>query len=603
MTIAHMRSSLMAATPALVLVAATGLLAACGGEDAAPAASAAAAPQPAAVASHPPESANETGILAAVSGILTITAPPLEAGPFSVGVQTHLSQGWPASTLTQAQQMKVLTLRDSVPWTINEKSPGVYNFSNSQSGAIAKACSLGMKVIVTLPPQNPLYDGGKMVHSEAGKAAYANYLKAVLGQFGSCIEGIEVGNEINGAGAPAMLASGMDMTTTYMGVLRAIDAIVRPAYPNVKILGGSTNMIGTGFLNKLFAAGMLPLVDGVVVHPYRTQAVGVDMEIGNLIGVMRNYGTPKPVYATEWAHDTPDQALAAGELIKQVTLMSVAGVRHASWYALLDQTAFPNMGLFTGTALKQQGRAFELLQRTVLPKGRPQREKIGDALFFAYRFGADSWVVWGSPRTITTSGQAYSATGAALGTGSVAVGPSPIVITGGAIESAGTSNLVADTLLGWGSGQWSYIARTGTTKQYDIALGLVDDQYSSYFGSSNSKPLRINSGSANPGGNATSPIRTVLRYTSTAAQSLDLFACLLKKGDTGDGIDYRVTVNGAVQTQGVTTGPADVSARLTLKPGDKVDFVVGPNQTYGGDNYNFRIQLFRSGTGSAPICG
>lgn len=544
--------------------------------------------------------------LAATTGTTALSATSVpDVGSFSLGVQTHMSQGWTLSTITQAKQVRAGMLRDSVPWTINEAVKGRYDFGGSGAGAIARACAAGFPVMITLPPQHPFYDGGKMVYTSTGQTAYAKYIKAVLDKFGtSCITGIEVGNEINGANAPEMLASGKDMITVYMGILRRIDEIVRPAHPNVRILGGSTNMIGTGFLERLFAAGMLPLVEGVVVHPYRSQAQGVDLEIANLVATMKKYGAPKPIWATEWSHDLTDQKVAAGELIKQVAMLSASGVKQASWYALVDQIFYPHMGLIAGSSMKQQGNAYELVQRTLVPKGRAKRVDFGDPLFFAYRFGTNNWAVWGSPRTIKLSGgQAYSATGASLGSGSVQVGASPIVIVGGDIASASSSNLVADTLLGYGSKQWAYYARMGTKKQTDYPLSFVNDHYSSYFGGRGFMPLRLALTRAVPGGDADSAIRPVMRYTASSSQSLELWACMSKSAARGDGVDYLVSVNGTAVKKGITTTRTTLSAiPVSLSAGDNVDFVIGPNKTYGGDSVNYRVQLYKRGTGSAPTC-
>jgi hypothetical protein len=51
-----------------------------------------------------------------------------------------------------------------------------------------------------------------------------------------------------------------------------------------------------------------------------------------------------------------------------------------------------------------------------------------------------------------------------------------------------------------------------------------------------------------------------------------------------------------------TTRTALNGVQLNLIAGDKVDVIVGPNQTYGGDSYNYRVSLYRRGTGIAPVC-
>ena len=59
------------------------------------------------------------------------------------------------------------------------------------------------------------------------------------------------------------------------------------------------------------------------------------------------------------------------------------------------------MGLFAGSAPKAQASAFRIMQQ-LLALGRPQRLDLGDPLLFAYRFGANTTIVWGAPRALTT---------------------------------------------------------------------------------------------------------------------------------------------------------------------------------------------------------
>jgi hypothetical protein len=292
---------------------------------------------------------------------------------------------------------------------------------------------------------------------------------------------IELGNEINGARAMAFPA-GVDPTSAYVRIAATAHATLggTPA-----LLGGSTNMVGTGFLRPLFAAGLLDQVDGLAVHPYRNRGEALDLEMARLNAAMDEAGKRVPVWATEFGLATTDQTTAAGELIKQATLLSASGVAQASWYALIDQAGFPTMGLFTGTALKDQGRAFRFVQDSVLGKGRATRIDMGDPLLFAYRFGTDTTVIWGAPRGLMLGKgtRAYGPTGLALR--SPVIGDEPIVLVGKAF-TPGTSGVVADTLLGWGGTGWRYFVRDKAER--DTALDWIDDSWTGYFGNRYSRP-------------------------------------------------------------------------------------------------------------------
>lgn len=530
------------------------------------------------------------------AGALTAKASGSAPGtPLLLGAQTHFSQGWPAGVGDLAAQAQAPLLRDSLPWAAGETAKGRYALGSAAAQNLMAACQAGRRLILTEIPTNPLYDNGLWVSSEQGRAAFAAYLGALKDKFGSCLVAIELGNEINGSRA-MVFAGGIDSVAAYVRIAAAAHARLGG---NPALLGGSTNMIGTGFLRPLFAAGLLAQVDGIAVHPYRNRGEGLDVELAQLTAAMDGAGQRVPVWATEFGLATTDQATAAGELVKQATMLAAGGVGQASWYALIDQSGFPTMGLFAGTAIKDQGRAFRFLQASVLPKGRPVRLDLGDPLLFAYRLGSDTTVIWGAPRGLVLGSgtRAYGPTGQALA--APAIGDQPIVLVG-TDYTLGASAVVADTLLGWGTPAWRYFVRNRAGS--DTALDWLDDTWTGYFGNKFSKPLRINATSAAPAGDAAAPLRAVWRYTAPLPQAVDLRGCFAK-APGGDGVDLAVLRNGKALWQGVLTsslqpGPVPVD----LAKGDRFDIVAGPNQAFGSDAFFYRVVLFRRGQSTAVAC-
>ncbi len=527
---------------------------------------------------------------AAAPGAATIAAVP----PMVFGVQTHFGQGWPQSALALAQRVSAPMLRDSLPWAEGEKVRGNYALRTPATQILSAACKDGQRLLLTAVPVNPLYDGGQWVSSAAGNAAFASYLAALTDHFGPCLAGIEVGNEINGPGT-LLYPAGADRAAAYVATLKAVRARIGG---RTAILGGSTNMIGTGFLKTLFTAGMLAEVDGIAVHPYRSRAEGLDVELAALNAAMDAAGRRVPIWASEFSIDTPDQPRAAGELVKQVTMLAATGAAQASWYALVDQRWYPAMGLYAGTAPKAQAAAFRLMQR-VLANGRPRRLDLGDPLLFAYRFGADTTVVWGAPRTLAVEGGQVSDQFGRPAPGA-GVSESPLIITGTTAIRFGETTRIADTLMGWGTPQWRYAVRLkdGTTNR----LPLFDDQFTSYFGDRWYRPLRINTTSAAPGGTSAAPMRAVWRHVVPAAEAVDLGGCFAKRA-VGDGVDLTVAAGGKVLWRGVLTGTLQLPPlSADLAKGDALELVAGPNQTAGGDSFNLRLVLFRRGGGEPVTC-
>jgi hypothetical protein len=519
---------------------------------------------------------------------------PSQLPPMVLGVQTHFSQGWPASALSLTKAVGAPILRDSLPWAEGEKTRGNYTLNSPAAQALAAACAAGQRLLLTAAPVSPLYDGGQWVSSAAGNAAFAGYLAALADRFGTCLAGVEVGNELNGPGT-LVYPAGTDKAAAYVRTLKALRARIGG---RTAILGGSTNVIGTGFLKTLFAAGMLGQVDAVAVHPYRSRAEGLDIELAALNGAMGAAGRRVPIWASEFSLETKDQPLAAGELVKQAAMLAAAGAAQASWYALIDQRWYPNMGLYTGTAPKAQARAFQQMQR-LLALGRPQRLDLGDPLLFAYRFGADTTVVWGAPRTLTVEGGSVSdATGAP--SAALGVSETPLVIRGTTAIRWGPSTWIADTLMGWGTPQWRIYARPKGDTNY--RLPLFDDQFTSYFGDRWYRPLRINTMSAAPAGTGAAPVRAVWRHVATTPEAVDIGGCFAK-GQVGDGVDITVVAGSTVLWRGVLTSRTQLpTLSADLAPGEWIDLIAGPNQTSGGDSFNYRLVLFRRGTAERVDC-
>lgn len=519
-----------------------------------------------------------------------------------LGAQTHFSQGWPINALEKADRVHAVLLRDSLPWKMGEPSRGSYDFSGGGARALSAACDAGHRLILTQVPENPLYDDGLTAYSETGKLAFAAYVNALIDHWGACIAAIEIGNEINNSKG-LVFPEGVDPAEAYVALLKTLRTQVGAAHPDVALLGGSTNQIGTGFLEGLFAAGMLPLVDGVVVHPYTSHAGRLDFEIANLREVMARYGSEKPIWATEFSHDLADRSLSAGEHLKAITLMAAAGVDTAVWYALIDQKYFPRMGLFDGESINPAGKSFAYAQEHLVPLGRPRRIDLGDPLLFAYRYGADRWVVWGNGQTLTlpSGARALTPTGQPLAGGApLTVSEQAMLVEGAPALTAAKGPVLADSMLQYGADPWQYFVKSADGAYH--RLSLYDDRYTSQFASRWYKPLRIGMTSAAVAGDGSKPVRAVWRYVSPTAQRI-VFAACLSKNVKGDGVDFRLTRNDQVVASGILESRETISTPpFDLAADDRLEFDVGPNQTFGGDSFSYRLLLARQQSESAVKC-
>ncbi|WP_230281407.1 hypothetical protein [Croceicoccus sp. Ery15] len=522
-----------------------------------------------------------------------------------LGAATHFSQGWQLDTIDRADEISVTLLRDEMEWDQAEITKGKIDFTGATAQKLEAACARGKKLLLVQIPTNPNYDGGKFVYSPASRAAFAKFLRAVADHFGSCIAAFEIGNEINGGGGLGLsYPDGYDLEDTYIALLKDIEAAMGSSHDDIRILGGSTNLIGTGYLEKFFAAGILNHIDGVAVHPYSGYAYGLPMEIALLKKAMRDNGKEVEIWASEFAHDHTDQKLAASEGIKSITLMAAAGVDAAIWYALFEERWFPNLGLFDGSTIKQQGRAVRLATTKLLPHGNPVKLNTGDSGLFAYRYGKGATVVWGTPRTIQVEGatEAYDAYGNRLPSNSqMQVSDVPVIFIGGNISDPGTSNVLADTLLQFGTGDWTYFARSRDGGMNPLTY--TAQWYTSDMRSAWDAVLALGPDGAVPARDASDPLRALWQWQADKAMSVTVTACFHKRQEGGDGIDLSIDRNGnTLTTKILSNGRTQISADIDLAAGDKVMVSAGPNQTWGNDAFGMRAKVFKRGTASAVEC-
>lgn len=528
------------------------------------------------------------------------SAPALPQG-MTLGVATHFDQGWPLSALGSVDAVGIRAIRDDLPWGKGEPVPGHYAFDAGTSAYIRAACNRGIDVLLMVDPRNRSYDDNATAHTPGAQAAFARYLDALLDHFTpKCVVAIEVANEINGTGL--RVPKGIDPVQAYADLLATIHRIVKPSHPGVAILGGSTNTIGTGYLEALFAKGALANMDGVVVHPYRDHPEAVDIELARLDAAMRRHGGPKPVWATEFGDEVDDPALSPSLMIRMLCLLSAAGVQRAYWYALRDEPSFRNVGLYDGDRLKPAGAAATTVMRLLPGSIHAIRIDTGDSGTFLYRLAEDRHVLWGTPRPIRITGpaRAFDAQGRAIPL-PTAFSADPVIVTGAIRYQLGPDPVIADSLYGYGRPPWSYLARRRSGAMQPLAM--IDWDWTSYYGAPSLRPLEIGAHSAIAAGDGGNPLAAVIRYTAPAAQTVLISACLSKRR-AGDGMTIVVYRNDRPIYTGLLVDRLVIpTPRVTLARGDRLDFVYGPNGTAGNDALQSRIRLIAPGSQAIASCG
>jgi len=525
-----------------------------------------------------------------------------------LGVQTHFSQGWSLSLLDKAKSLGVDEIRDSQPWNIVETTPGVYNYTSQLTSYMGKTASLGMDAILVFGANNPLYDGGQTPYTAAGRAAYAKYVVATLNKYGDTVKAIEVGNEFNGANVVTGPAA-KNLAYYYTELLKTVYQAVKATHPEVQVLGGAAHSVATGYLTDIFKLGGLNYMDGVALHPYRGSPEHVDDELARLNQVMAQYGGAKPIYATEFGQEFTDPAQAPAYLIKMVTMMSAAHVAESSWYALQDQAWFKNMGLYDSTgAAKPAAAAFAFAEKTLMPLGDAVQVATDSPRTQIYKFGADTYVMWGDPRQVSFTGAPtfYNAKGEQI-TAPTQIGDSPIIVRGAFSYALGDAAMIADTLYDYNEGaftegSWALLAKTADGAFH--GLKMTDFQFTSGMSSDLYKPLLITHDTVLPAGSGANPVQADVRFTSTVNQAVEIKGVWSVTSTASDGVDLHVVLNGEEIFSKIVTGTFNLSGLyVDLRPGDTLDFLVGPNVTLTDDQTGYRVQLVKTTATGVAFAG
>lgn len=516
--------------------------------------------------------------------------------PFIIGVQTHFGQNWPNVAFRALRDAPIEHVRDGLQWASVEREQGKYDFGSSRLSMLRNICDLDRKLLLTIDARNPIYDAGKHVSSDEGRRAFVSYLDAVQAELGQCLDGFEIGNEINGEGK-LDTANGVDGREAYIALLKEVSSTLKQKRPDLLIVGGSSNSIATGFLARLIELGMLDHVDAIAVHPYRSGIGGLAWEIAHLRATIAASGKSTPIWATEFGDRFETYDEAADAMTKMLTVMSANGIDRAYWYALIDQSWFPKSGLYSVRGREYPAaKALETFVRLTGKGGRASAE--GDGIRQLYSLPEDRWVVWGSDGDLqlVEGSVLLKNTGSPIEVDSLGEGP---IFLSGPKPERGPGPLVADSLIEFGQAPWTYHARD---RQKDvIELGELDGQFATGFGSRFLRPLRIDAGSAAVAGTIDQPVGAIIRYTPPSAARLAIRVCLRPSAE-GAGIAMRATEDGRLLSSKTWTGQDGLMIDpIDLSPGNPIDFEFSPaGQAARGNSFRYRIQFLEPGSPVQP---
>jgi polysaccharide biosynthesis protein PslG len=200
------------------------------------------------------------------------------ASPFQVGVCVHVGHNLNplAGTITALQGLT--SFRDEVSWNRIEQQPGVLRLSDNLKDLdtlVEVASSRGQRPLLILDYGNRFYDGGGLIGSPAGIAAFTRYAQFVVRHFKGKVDQFEIWNEWNtGSGAPQTPHPKGD-PAAYAALLRAVYPAIKAENPGAVVVGGAVANMDEAWIESFGQAGGFAFVDGFSVHPYNFSERGV----------------------------------------------------------------------------------------------------------------------------------------------------------------------------------------------------------------------------------------------------------------------------------------------------------------------------------------
>ena len=323
-----------------------------------------------------------TCLLASLAAALCACQAPAapQAGPRYVGVQENAY--WSSDTAAQNSRdldrmaaLGVNAVRLDVGWSsLQADGPDGYAswYVDRLDAFVAGAAARHIKVIATLD-QSPCWGAlapasvkqgctgswwqtPVVQYSPADPAAYARVARFLTHRYGTRLAALEIWNEPN---QPFNFRGRGDRATRYAALVRATYPEAKAGNRSVPVLAGAMASADTGFLARLYAAGIAGAYDGISLHPYADGRAPDDTTgparfsfVAGLSAVHAAQvaaGQVRPLWATEFGYPACDHApcqtpAEQADLIGRsvLALGALPFVRGASLYELRDAVDDPS---------------------------------------------------------------------------------------------------------------------------------------------------------------------------------------------------------------------------------------------------------------------
>jgi polysaccharide biosynthesis protein PslG len=335
---------------------------------------------------------------------------PGDSFAFQFGVCIHLAldRSNAATVLKLVDTAGFNTVRDDFYWSSVEPARGRLQIPAKFAQLVQAFDGVkqrGGTPLLILSFGNDAYDGGGLVTTEAGIAAFARYAAFMATTFKGRVEQFEVWSEWNtGFGSKPRVNRGE--AADYVRLLAATSKAIRDANPNARVVGGVTAGIDFTWINQLIAAGGLAHLDALSVHSYtlfrfRINPEGAVNGLDKLRAILERAqpGRNLPIFVTEMGFPTSTGKMgvpevdAAKYLARFVMLARTRPwIEGVWWYDLIDDGDNPTLSEHRFGLVAQDQRVKPAFHAA----SDVSRLVLASKDFQAYRFADNGYAVTGT---------------------------------------------------------------------------------------------------------------------------------------------------------------------------------------------------------------
>lgn len=290
-------------------------------------------------------------------------ATPLTNAPIPNGFGIN-AWGSAAADLNGIKAAGFCWIRTDLTWAVVETSQGIYNFRAFDT-ILAALEQRSLHPLFILDYTNPLYHSagastqyGGQITTESERQAFTRYATAAVNHYQGHKIIWELWNEPNHLYSPS----------NYMALANEVLPAIRQADPQAYVVAPGTeasNAIGgtdIAFLSPLFSQGLLSMINGVSIHPYRnTPPETFAADYASLQALIAQNHGHNPIVSGEWGYPTGTNFTTAqqGQYLARMFLHNLSlGTVLSIWF---DWSTTDPMGIAPVNGVSKPG--YQEMQR------------------------------------------------------------------------------------------------------------------------------------------------------------------------------------------------------------------------------------------------